>query len=371
MSNSIQSLNGKVQKRGQLKGSIAVSMLKGKSAYEIAVANGFDGTEEEWLASLKGDAATIEIGNVTYGIPTSVTNSGDETHAVFDFVLPTGNNASDEIAGVVKLYDNPGYNKDGSMTQAATTTMLGNKVDKIEGKGLSTNDYTTDEKQKLAGIEENANNYELPKASSSVLGGIKVGTNLSINSDGVLSADAQHIDIDNAMSAVSENPVQNKVINTALGLKAPLESPALTGVPTAPTAAVGTDTTQLATTAFVNSAVEAAIGELDGIKFSVVSTLPLTGESSTIYMMLASDGSGNDVYDEYIWLSNGNKFEKIGSTRIDLSGYYNKEEVDALIPEPEDDVDVINLLTEHGYPAPISDADGNVIVDSDNNIILG
>lgn len=40
-------------------------------------------------------------------------------------------------------------------------------------------------------------------------------------------------------------------LNTALGLKAPLASPALTGTPTAPTAAANTNTTQLATTAFV------------------------------------------------------------------------------------------------------------------------
>jgi len=42
---------------------------------------------------------------------------------------------------------------------------------------------------------------------------------------------------------------------TALDLKAPLASPALTGVPTAPTAAAGTNTTQVATTAFVGTAV--------------------------------------------------------------------------------------------------------------------
>lgn len=40
-------------------------------------------------------------------------------------------------------------------------------------------------------------------------------------------------------------------LNTALGLKAPLASPALTGTPTAPTASIGTNTTQVATTAFV------------------------------------------------------------------------------------------------------------------------
>lgn len=49
---------------------------------------------------------------------------------------------------------------------------LGYKVDKEAGKGLSTNDFTTDEKNKLAGIAKNANNYTLPVASST-LGGVK------------------------------------------------------------------------------------------------------------------------------------------------------------------------------------------------------
>lgn len=59
------------------------------------------------------------------------------------------------------------------------------------------------------------------------------------------------ITVDSALSSTSENPVQNKVINQALGAKAPLASPTFTGTPKAPTAASGTSTTQLATTAFV------------------------------------------------------------------------------------------------------------------------
>ena len=68
--------------------------------------------------------------------------------------------------------------------------LLGNKVDKVSGKGLSTNDYTTTEKNKLAGIADSANNYILPTASSSTKGGVKVGDGLSIDSEGVLSAGA-------------------------------------------------------------------------------------------------------------------------------------------------------------------------------------
>ena len=58
---------------------------------------------------------------------------------------------------------------------SALTAAVGNKVDKVTGKGLSTNDYTTAEKNKLAGIAAGANAYSLPLATSSIRGGVKVG----------------------------------------------------------------------------------------------------------------------------------------------------------------------------------------------------
>lgn len=72
--------------------------------------------------------------------------------------------------------------------------LLTDKVDKVEGKGLSSNDFTTEEKTKLAGIAAEANKYELPVATASVLGGVKVGKNLTISADGVLDATAESVD---------------------------------------------------------------------------------------------------------------------------------------------------------------------------------
>ena len=66
-------------------------------------------------------------------------------------------------------------------------TIVNKKVDKVSGKGLSTNDYTTIEKNKLAGISEGANK----------------------------------IIIDASLNSTSTNPVQNSVINTALNNKVP------------------------------------------------------------------------------------------------------------------------------------------------------
>lgn len=68
------------------------------------------------------------------------------------------------------------------------TQLQAQKVDKVEGKGLSTNDYTTPEKNKLAAIEAEANKYVLPAATTTTLGGIIVGDRLSIDDTGKLVA---------------------------------------------------------------------------------------------------------------------------------------------------------------------------------------
>lgn len=55
------------------------------------------------------------------------------------------------------------------------TSELNNKVDKVEGKQLSSNDYTTAEKNKLANLQ----NYTLPTATKNILGGVKAITNIA------------------------------------------------------------------------------------------------------------------------------------------------------------------------------------------------
>lgn len=61
--------------------------------------------------------------------------------------------------------------------------LVNGKVDKADGMGLSANDFTDADKAKLAGLE----NYTLPAATADTLGGVKVGTGLTVNA-GVLSA---------------------------------------------------------------------------------------------------------------------------------------------------------------------------------------
>jgi len=69
----------------------------------------------------------------------------------------------------------------------------------------------------------------------------------------------------------------------------------------------------------VSSAISNAIADITGISYSIVSSLPSTGEAGVIYLVPLDDTETNNIYEEYIYVSS--KFEKIGTTDVDLSDY--------------------------------------------------
>lgn len=237
--------------------------------------------------------------------------------------------------------------------------------DTIVGKGYTSNVGTITGVQTSAGAHT-AINVSSGKASFSV----PTKTSHLTNDSGFLT-DADLPTIDNALSDSSENAVQNKVVKGALDLKANLASPTftgtpkaptaakttnttqiattafvktvvgdyapkanpnLTGTPTAPTATAGTNTTQIATTAFVKVAVDNAIGTITGISFVKVNSyadLPATGSSGAIYLV-PNSGTNPNIYDEYVWIAVDNNYEKIGTTEVDLSDYMKKTDMRAI-----------------------------------------
>lgn len=310
----------------------------------------------------------------------------------------------------------------------ATETALGNKVDKVSGKGLSTNDYSTSEKNKLSGIASgaqvnviesikvngtaqsvsskavdvtvptktsdltndsgfvsdvsgkldttgNASNTTVAFTTASARANIATGEKLSVimgklakwfadlktvaftgsysdltnkpsipsatsdltNDSGFITAS----DVPEGVQPTTTTPKMNGAAAVGSETKyakgdhvhptdtsrAPIASPTFTGTPAAPTANAGTNTTQIATTAFVTTAVANAIGGVTQINYSVVQALPTTGVAGTIYLVAHAHGTG-DAYDEYIWVNNA--FEKIGNTDIDLSGYWAKADLAAI-----------------------------------------
>lgn len=82
----------------------------------------------------------------------------------------------------------------------------------------------------------------------------------------------------------------------------------------------------------VQDLIDAALADITGIDFQVVDTLPASGVKGTIYLV-PNSGSASNSYDEYIWLtptSGTAHWEKIGSTDVDLSGYWAKTELTAI-----------------------------------------
>ena len=155
--------------------------------------------------------------------------------------------------------------------------LLDKKVGVVEGKGLSTNDYTNEDKNKLSNIASGAE--------------VNVQSDWNVtdsSSDAFIKNKPTIPSVDSEMSDTSTNPVQNKVVKKAIA---------------------------------------DAIGSISTIKFEIVTELPATGNSYTIYLKAHSHGSG-DAYDEYVYINNS--WEKIGSTDIDLSGYVKTSDLNAI-----------------------------------------
>jgi hypothetical protein len=73
-----------------------------------------------------------------------------------------------------------------------------------------------------------------------------------------------------------------------------------------------------------------AIGELTQFNITIVNSLPIEGiKTHTIYFVPMSSSDINNEYYEYMYIDN--KWELIGSTKIDLSDYYTKKEVEQYI----------------------------------------
>ena len=84
-----------------------------------------------------------------------------------------------------------------------------------------------------------------------------------------------------------------------------------------------------------------AIASIPQFKMSIVNSLPSIGEKMTLYLVPKS-GTGNDVYNEYVWVEQTNKFEFLGTTAVDLTNYATKTEVNNAIGDIGSLLDEIN-----------------------------
>lgn len=265
-------------------------------------------------------------------------------------------------------------------TNTSLTSGLNGKVDKVAGKTLSTNDYTTAEKNKLTGIATGAqvNVIETIKKNGAALKvtdkgvDILVPTKLSeLNNDGSFVADDSYVHTDNNYTTVEKNKLASVAENAQVNI---IESISVNGkvatitdkgvditVPTKVSSlsndskyqtdkqvssAITTATKDLVSNSDMTTAITTATNglasqtwvntQLANInKKEVVTSLESMTNVNTIYLM-ANSGETNNIYDEYI-LVNGTP-EKIGTTEVDLTNYLQKSD---LVELTNDEIDTI------------------------------
>lgn len=108
------------------------------------------------------------------------------------------------------------------------------------------------------------------------------------------------------------------------------------------------DSNYLATQRFVTDEVASAVGKITSFEYKIVSSLPSTteGKKGVIYLVAHSGSTTNNVYDEYIFLpaegSTAARYEKIGTTDIDLTPYAKKTEIPTKVSQLSNDLSLAN-----------------------------
>mgnify|MGYP004454013073 FL=1 len=176
--------------------------------------------------------------------------------------------------------------KDEALTEILKKSKAGlaTKVDKQAGYGLSKNDYTDEEKKKLADTAKKVQDLENAGGQTNVIETVKV------NGTALVPDDQKAVDI---------------------------------SVPTTEQIKTQIEAYKYQTEFQVSSAITKAMKAQEAkryVKVESFAALPVTGEDGVIYLIPHAHGD-SDAYDEYFWNSTDNKYEKYGNTDIDLTGY--------------------------------------------------
>lgn len=200
------------------------------------------------------------------------------------------------------------------------------KVDKVDGKTLSSNDYTSDEKAKLAniaggaqvnaleGIQKNGQTVPITNKIANI--SVPTSTSQLTNNSGFLTVDTAASD-DNPQMDGTAAPGKETTFSRADHVHPHDSSKADKA-----TTLSGYGITDAYTKGQADSAIAKAVAGITGVSFSVVDSLPTSGAAGTIYLVADAHSDNNDAYDEYIYVNS--KWEKLGNTDVDLSGYQTK-----------------------------------------------
>jgi hypothetical protein len=167
-------------------------------------------------------------------------------------------------------------------------SVLATKVDKVEGKGLSTNDFTT-------ALKTSYDSAVTDVAALKKQGGEpnKINT-VSVNGTAL-------------------TPDSNKKVDIT--------------VPTTATIKTQIEAYKYQTSAQVQTAITSALSGVTSIDLQVVTSLPATGKKGVIYLVAHTHTDTGDIYDEFVWVESKKSYEKIGNTDVDLSAYVKSVDI--------------------------------------------
>lgn len=208
---------------------------------ESVVVNGsYDNANKKIILTLEsGSTIDVPVGDLIAGLQTAITSTnklsadliqdGTTNKVVTASEKTAWNNKQAAIADLATIRSNASAGKTASDTIATYGDIVTHDASEFQVSGSYAAETHTHKKADITDFPTipsktsqltNDSGFitSVPVASSTVSGTVKVGSGLSIN-NGVLSADAQKIDVDSALSSTSVNPVQNKVINSALAGK--------------------------------------------------------------------------------------------------------------------------------------------------------
>nr|DAT48770.1 MAG TPA: hypothetical protein [Caudoviricetes sp.] len=89
----------------------------------------------------------------------------------------------------------------------------------------------------------------------------------------------------------------------------------------------------------IKSYIDKAISGVAGLSTAIVQTLPTTGKNGVLYLV-SNPHEDDNQYDEYLWISNTKKFERIGATSVDLTGYARVDDVEGIFTSVVNTVDL-------------------------------
>jgi len=275
-----------------------------------------------------------------------------------------------------------------SFDDLGITALLDEKVDKEDGKSLSSNDYTDEEKDKLAGIEAGSQENVIeevlvngsPVEISDKSVDIHIPTDISeLNNDSGyltnhqdISGKADKSELSTVANTGNYNDLNNKPIIPTKTSDLQNDSGFLTEHQDISNKANKSELSNIALTGEYGDLLNKPIipsrtSELTNDSGYLTEHQSLDDYATKEYVDEATEGITSNLVDltdtEIINPTDGQVL-----TYDNESGKWVNDDAKA-IHEDADDIEILNMLTELGYTSPLCDSSGSVIVDSTNSII--